>query len=98
MLDNLFHDEAETPLVRERFSAFHHYMTAARETLMTGRTPHRARRRRTQAGLGHAIAFATWKSLVQEQGLDDIEAAVLLRRLVDDATGRQDTPRLRKDS
>ena len=29
-----------------------------------------ARRRRTQAAIGHAIAFSTWKSLVREQGLE----------------------------
>jgi AcrR family transcriptional regulator len=95
MLDNLFRDEADTPLVRERFAAFRHFMTTARDTLMAGRTLHGARRQHTQAALGHAIAFATWQSLVQEQGLQDIEAGTLLRRFVETAS-RQDTPRLRE--
>jgi AcrR family transcriptional regulator len=94
MLANLFRDEADTPLVRERFAAFRHYMTTARDTLMAGRTLRGARRQHTQAALGHTIAFATWKSLVQEQGLQDLEAGTLLRRFVETAS-RQDTPRLR---
>ncbi len=95
MLDNLFRDEADVPLVRERFSAFHGYMTTARDTLMVGRRLRGAHRRRTQAAVGHAIAFSTWKSLVPEQGLQDDDAATLLRRLVDTAS-RQDPPRLRE--
>jgi AcrR family transcriptional regulator len=79
MLDNLYRDETEVPLVRERFAAFHSYLTAARDTLMSGRTLRGARRRRTQAALGHAIAFSTWKSLVSEQGLHDTDAAELAR-------------------
>lgn len=97
MLDNLFHDEADTPLVRERFSAFRHFMTAARDTLMAGRTLHRARRRYTQAALGHALAYATWKSLVREQGLQDTEAATLLRSFVE-TTSRQQPSRPGGDS
>lgn len=80
MLENLFRDEA-LPLVRERFSAFRDYFTAAQDTLMAGRRLRGAARRRTRAAVGHAIAFSTWKSLVREQGLGDGEAAALLRAL-----------------
>ena len=97
MFDNLFRDEADTPLVRERFSAFRGYLTAARDTLMAGRTLRGARHRDTQAAVGHAIAFSTWKSLVAEQELQDVEAAILLRRLVDTAS-RQDTSRTSRRS
>ena len=82
MLDNLFRDETTVPLVRERFAAFRGYFTAARDTLMAGRTVRGRARRRTQAALGHAIAFSTWKSLVREQRLSDADAAALARSFV----------------
>jgi AcrR family transcriptional regulator len=82
MLDNLFRDETTVPLVEERFTAFRSYFAAARDTLMAGRKLRGVRRRRTQAALGHAIAFSTWKSLVREQGLTDADAAVLVGTLV----------------
>ena len=71
MLDNLFRDEPTMALIQERFTAFRGYLAAARETLMAGRKLRGAARRRTQAAVGHAIAFSTWKSFVREQGLGD---------------------------
>ncbi len=82
MLDNLFRDEMTVPLVRERFAAFRDYFAAARGALMAGRKLRGRARRRTQAALGHAIAFSTWKSLTQEQGLTNAEAASLVAALV----------------
>jgi AcrR family transcriptional regulator len=82
MLENLYRDEATMPLVQERFAAFRDYIAAARASLMAGRTVRGATRRRTQAALGHAIAFSTWKSLVKEQGLTDADAAALARAVV----------------
>jgi AcrR family transcriptional regulator len=82
MLENLFRDEATVPLVRERFAAFRGYFGAARDSLMAGRKLRGAARRRTQAALGHAIAFSTWKSLVREQELTDADAVALVRALV----------------
>jgi AcrR family transcriptional regulator len=82
MLENLLRDESTVPIVRERLAAFRGYFVAAREVLMAGRALRGAARRRTQAALGHAIAFSTWKSLVREEGLGDADAAALLRGLV----------------
>jgi AcrR family transcriptional regulator len=82
MLGNLFRDEATVPLVRERFAGFHGYIDAARDTLMAGRGLRAGARRRTRAALGHAVAFSTWRSLVQEQGLNDAEAVELACALV----------------
>jgi AcrR family transcriptional regulator len=82
MLENLFRDEMTVPLVQERFAAFRAYFNAARDTLMAGRKLRGASRRRTQAAVGHAIAFSTWKSLVREQGLGEADAAKLLCALV----------------
>jgi AcrR family transcriptional regulator len=82
MLENLFRDEVTEQLVRERFAAFHGYLAAARDTLTAGRRLRGAGRRRTQAALGHAIAFSTWKSLAREQELSDADAAALISTLV----------------
>ena len=82
MLENLFRDERTVPIVGERFAAFRGYFVAARDVLMAGRALRGAARRRTQAALGHAIAFSTWKSLVGEQGLSDAQAVALLVALV----------------
>ncbi len=59
--------------------------TRARDTLMAGSGLRGAARRRTRAALGHALSFATWKSLVREQGLGDAEAVVLARAFADGA-------------
>jgi AcrR family transcriptional regulator len=82
MLENLSRDEATVPIVAERFAAFHLYFDAARETLIGGRRLRGAAKRRTQAAIGHAIAFSTWKSLMREQGLGGADAVALMRSLV----------------
>jgi len=83
MLDNLFRDESLVPEIEQRFVAFRGYVAAARDALMTGRKPRGAARRRTNAAVGHVIAFTTWKSLVREQQLTDAEAAALMYALVE---------------
>jgi AcrR family transcriptional regulator len=82
MLENLLRDEATVPSVAERFAAFHGFLAAARDVLMTGRGLRGGARKRTLAALGHAVSFSTWRSLVREQGLEDADAAVLIRALV----------------
>jgi AcrR family transcriptional regulator len=86
MLDNLYRDEKTVPAVEERFAAFRSYLAAALDTLIAGRRVRGAARRRTRAALGHAIAFSTWKSLVREHGVDDADAATLVRALVSAAS------------
>ena len=86
MLDNLFRDETTVPLVQERFAALRAYFGAARHTLLAGRKLRGASHRHTQAALGHAIAFSTWKSLVREQELSDTEAIALVSALIAAAT------------
>jgi AcrR family transcriptional regulator len=82
MLENLTRDEATVPIVAERFAAFHLYFDGARDTLLAGRRLRGVAKRRTQAAIGHALAFTTWKSLVRKQGLGDAEAVALMRSLV----------------
>jgi AcrR family transcriptional regulator len=82
MLDNLFRDEFVVPQVEQRFAAFRGYLSTATDTLLAGRGLRGNRRRRTRAAIAHAIAYATWKSLVREQQLPDREASTLLRAFV----------------
>jgi AcrR family transcriptional regulator len=82
MLDNLLRDEATMPTVQQLFGGFHDYVAAARDTLMPGRRARGRARQRTQAAIGHAVAFTTWRSLASEQELDDRQAADLMCRLV----------------
>lgn len=82
MLENLFRDEVTVPMVGERFAAFRGYFAAAHEVLMAGRKLRGEPLRLTQAIVGHAIAFSTWKSLVREGRLDDATAARLMCVLV----------------
>jgi AcrR family transcriptional regulator len=88
MLENLFRDEVTVPIVRERFVAFRGYLAAAQDTLVAGRQLRGAPKLRTQAAVGHAIAFSTWRSLVREQGLDDAATAELMGALVSAAAHR----------
>jgi AcrR family transcriptional regulator len=82
MLSNLFRDEPIHPVVKARFGLFHGYMAQAQATLLNGRRVRGAARRRTNAALGHAVAFPTWKSLTRDQGLSDAEAVAMMRALV----------------
>lgn len=82
MLSNLFRDETTVPLVHERFAAFRAYFLAIREALMAGRGLRGKARRRAKAAIGHAIAFSTWKSLVLEEGLSEVEAVALMTALI----------------
>jgi AcrR family transcriptional regulator len=93
MMDNLLRDEDTMPTVKRTFGGFRKYIKTARETLMAGRRTRGAARQRVVAATGHALAFATWRSLVREQGLDDSQAAELMCRLVSAASHRADTYR-----
>jgi AcrR family transcriptional regulator len=85
MLANLLRDEDEMPVVKERFAVFHQYMSQARQALLRGRGLRGRRRRNVGAAIGHALSFATWRSLAREQDLDDAGAAALMARLVSTA-------------
>jgi len=87
MLDNLFRDETTVPAVRQQFSGFRGYLQQARDVLMTGRSVRGDAHRCTQGAIGHAVAFSTWKSLVREQQLTNVEAAALMASAVSSAAG-----------
>lgn len=82
MLDKLFRDEAQVPIVAKLFAPYHQLMETITETLMEGRGLRGKARDRTRAAIGHAIAFRTWQQLAEEGELGDDVAAELMRRLV----------------
>jgi AcrR family transcriptional regulator len=74
MLSNLIRDADMVPAMQEEFGRFQLYFTAALDALVAGRRLRGRSGSRIKAGLGHALAFSTWRSLVREQGLDEAEA------------------------
>jgi AcrR family transcriptional regulator len=82
MLNNLHRDEATMPTVKRLFGGFRDYISAAQQTLVSGRRVRGGARRRQRAAIGHALAFTTWRSLTREQELDDLQVAELMFRLV----------------
>ncbi|HEX8050850.1 MAG TPA: TetR/AcrR family transcriptional regulator [Solirubrobacterales bacterium] len=85
MLDKLFRDEAQVPIVAKLFAPYHQLMEMIAEILMRGRGLRGKARDRTRAAIGHAISFRTWQQLTEDGGLGDAAAAELMRRLVDAA-------------
>jgi AcrR family transcriptional regulator len=81
MLENLIRDETVSELVRENFAGYRQYLAAARDALVRGRRSRGRARTRERAAIGHALAFATWRSLALDEGLDDAQAAELMARL-----------------
>lgn len=86
MLSNVTRDAAHTPAgARRRFLA---YFDRVHAILMAGRRERGRARKRVAAALGHATGFATWQSLVRQQGLDQDDAVALMLSMVDAAAAR----------
>lgn len=92
MRSNLLRDEATHAVTARLMRGYHEYLAAARDVLMKGRTGRGRGRARVQAAIGHALAFATWRSLAVDQGLDDDDAAELMCRLVAAAAEHSASP------
>jgi AcrR family transcriptional regulator len=87
MMANLLRDEATNENVKRHFGAFHAYLEATRDILMQGRRERGQARVRVRAAIGHTVSFETWRSLVREQGLGNVQAARLMSGLVRAAAG-----------
>jgi AcrR family transcriptional regulator len=86
MLSSILRDLDHVPQsARERFLG---YFAGVRATLIGGRPERGRARARVAAAIGHAIGFATWRSLTREQGLTDEEAVALMAAMVE-AAGRK---------
>lgn len=74
MLERATRDAELVPAMRPAIERRLAYLDAARAVLMRGRRARGARRERIAAAIGHALSFATWRSLVGEQGLSQEDA------------------------
>ena len=79
MLGNVFRDEATVPVVGEMLAGFRSYLAAARSVLLQGQGEGG---RILEAAIGHALSFATWRSLAMEQGLEDSDCVRLMGQLI----------------
>lgn len=70
------------PIVKRMLGGYRAYLTAARDTLMSGRGVRGPAHQGALAAIGHALTFGTWRSLAREQGLTDSQAADLMCHLV----------------
>jgi AcrR family transcriptional regulator len=82
MLEKTVRDVALVPALRPAMDAFAAWIDSAAEALLRGRRDRGARRRRVRAAIGHGLAFATWRSLVRDQGLAETEAIELVLAMV----------------
>jgi AcrR family transcriptional regulator len=85
MYTSLLRDEPHVPAVERRLRDFHGYLEAVVGILLAGRSLRGAARRRTEAAIGHAVAFTTWESLVAAQGASADDAVALMCLLVEGA-------------
>ena len=85
--EHLLRDEELVPSVKRLMAGYHDYLAAARDVLIAGRGLRGRAAHRTRAAIGHALAFATWRSLTQEQGLTDAEAVAQMSMLVEGSAG-----------
>jgi len=83
MVERTTRDVATVPALEPSMAALAVWFEEAAKVLMCGRRQRGSKRRRTHAAIGHALAFATWRSLVQEQGLSSAEAVELMAGLVE---------------
>lgn len=77
MLDQLYRDKALIPALEEAMSQFEQYLEAVAEDLLMTWDPPPSRRPTLKAVLGHALCFATWRSLTS-LGLGDDQVAEMM--------------------
>jgi len=82
MYTSLLRDEPLLPIVQRLLGDFYGYLDAVHAILFAGRGLRGRRARAVSAAIGHAVAFPTWHSLTQAQGLDNDEAVALMCALV----------------
>lgn len=82
MLEKTTRDASLVPAMRAPVEAMGAWRTEAVATIVRGRPERGRRRRRVEAAVGHAVGFATWRSLLRDQGLPITEAVELMRGLV----------------
>ena len=88
MLANVARDAPLLPTLQALLDdAYVPYWARVREVLLAGWPPPPGTESGLTAALDLAVAFATWRTLTRQQGLDDARAADLMTRLVACAAG-----------
>lgn len=82
MLSNVFRDAPSVPAMTQPVEDFQRRYRALHQALMSRRRISGRARARVSAAIGHALAFATWQSLVREHELHPEEAVELMSTLV----------------
>jgi AcrR family transcriptional regulator len=85
MYSSLLRDEALVPAVGRRLRDFHGYLDTVQDVLAAGRGLRGRTAQSVRAAIGHALAFPTWHSLTQEQGLAEDDAVALMCVLIEGA-------------
>jgi AcrR family transcriptional regulator len=88
MTANIRRDQPDSSALQEVGAPFARHWEAVYAMLIRGWKVQGRRRKLTNATIGHAIDFDTWRSLVRGQGLADHEAVELMVRLTCAATRR----------
>lgn len=87
MLEKTSRDAPLVEAMARPVAEFGGYLNAAAAAIIAGRPERGKARRRVQAGVGHAVSFPTWQSLVRGQGLEQAEAVAMMAALVESAGG-----------
>jgi len=82
MLANLVRDAPKMPALAELLGPYDQYLAVVRDLLAAGWGVRGRRRELLLAAVGHALDFATWRSLVRGRGLEEEMAVELMVRLV----------------
>lgn len=88
MYVSLLRDEPLVRVVHRRLRDFYGYLTSIQNDLAAGSGLRGHRARLVRAAIGHALAFPTWRSLTDEQGLSNDDAVELMCRLVKNAASQ----------
>jgi AcrR family transcriptional regulator len=86
MLSHVFRDAPSVPAMTQPVEDFQRHFQALHQALLSRRRLSGRARTRVSAAIGHALAFATWHSLVRERELHPEEAVELMSALVAAAT------------
>ena len=82
MLEKTTRDAPVVPAMRAPMEAMSRWREMGAEILLRGRASRGARRRLTRAAIVLALDFATWRSLVRQEGLDRGASVELMTALV----------------
>jgi AcrR family transcriptional regulator len=82
MVDRATRDFTEAPILREVLAPVFAFWAHVRDVLTADWPVSEERRAVVVAGVGHAIVFSTWQSLVREQGLDEAQAVEAMVAMV----------------